>query len=226
MNKIKYNPQKHHRKSIRLKGYDYSQAGLYFITICTQNREHYFGEIQNGKMILSPMGVLADILWYEIPHHTQFVALGDFVVMPNHIHGILVIDKPDDVIDGTLPGGTLPDIGTLPVGTLHVGTLPVGTLHATSLQQPQQPQQPHATSLPQQPPKNQNMSDISPKSNTVSAIIRSYKSAVTFHGNRLGFNNGWQPRFHDHIIRNDAEYQRISDYIITNPENWREDKFY
>ena len=88
------------------------------------------------------------------------------------------------------------------------GTLPVGTLHATSLQ-PQQP-----------PPKNQKMSDISPKSNTVSSIIRSYKSAVTLHGNRLGLNNGWQPRFYDHIIRDDAEYQRISDYIITNPENW------
>ncbi|MBS1643411.1 MAG: transposase [Bacteroidetes bacterium] len=195
---MKYDPQKHHRKSIRLKGYDYSQAGLYFITICTQNREHYFGEIRNGKMVLSPMGVLADILWYEIPNHTQSVALGDFVVMPNHIHGILIIDKPDGGIDEAFP----------------VRTLPVRTLHARS------------PPPPQKQPKNQIMSDISPKSKTVSAIVRSYKSAVTFHGNRLGLNNGWQSRFHDHIIRNDAEYQRISDYIISNPENWGKDKFY
>ena len=70
------------------------------------------------------------------------------------------------------------------------------------------------------------MAAISPKSNTVSTMIGSYKSAVTKHANRLGFDNGWQSRFHDHIIRNDAEYQRISDYIIGNPANWKNDKFF
>lgn len=100
----------------------------------------------------------------------------------------------------------------------------VGSLHATSLQH-QHPQHQHPQHPQHQHQKNQNMSGISPKSNTVSAIIRSYKSALTFHGKRLGLNNGWQPRFHDHIIRNDADYQRISDYIITNPESWKEDKF-
>ena len=61
--------------------------------------------------------------------------------------------------------------------------------------------------------------------NTISSIIGSYKSAVTKHANRLGFKNGWQTRFHDHLIRNDAAYQRISDYIVNNPSNWKEDKF-
>jgi putative transposase len=70
------------------------------------------------------------------------------------------------------------------------------------------------------------MASISPKSNTISTIVRSYKSAVTKHANRLGLENGWQSRFHDHIIRNDAEFQRISDYIINNPNNWTDDKFY
>ena len=70
------------------------------------------------------------------------------------------------------------------------------------------------------------MAHISPKSNTISTIIRSYKSAVTKHANRLGIENGWQSRFHDHIIRNDAEYQRINDYIETNPLNWEQDKFF
>ena len=70
------------------------------------------------------------------------------------------------------------------------------------------------------------MADISPKSNSVSTIIRSYKSAVTKHANRLGLENGWQPRFHDHIIRNDVEYQRIANYINNNPAQWQEDKFY
>lgn len=69
------------------------------------------------------------------------------------------------------------------------------------------------------------MAAISPKSNPISTIIRSYKSAVTKHANQLGLENGWQSRFHDHIIRNDAEYQRISDYIIHNPAYWKEDTF-
>lgn len=61
---------------------------------------------------------------------------------------------------------------------------------------------------------------------TVSSILGGYKSAVTKHANRLGMENGWQSRFHDHIIRNNDEYQRISNYIITNPANWKDDKFY
>lgn len=81
--------------SARAQWWDYGWNGAYFITICTQNREHFFGEIRNGKMNLSPTGTIADILWYEIQHHAQFVELGDFVVMPNHIHGILILDKPD-----------------------------------------------------------------------------------------------------------------------------------
>lgn len=84
----------------------------------------------------------------------------------------------------------------------------------------------HASSLPPPPPKNKKMAKISPKADSVSAILRSYKSAITKHANRLGFENGWQTRFNDHIIRNDVEYQRIADYIATNPANWRDDKFY
>jgi REP element-mobilizing transposase RayT len=146
-------------------------------------------------MHVSPLGAIADVLWHEIPNHAPFVELGDFVVMPNHIHGILILDKPDEVNE---MGGN-PD--------------PVETLHATSLHH----HQPHR--------KNEKMAAISPKSNSVSTIIRSYKSAVTKHANRLGLENGWQARFHDHIIRDDAEYQRISDYIIRNPQNWKNDKF-
>jgi REP element-mobilizing transposase RayT len=82
--------------SARLQTWDYGSNGLYFITICTQNREHYFGEIQNGKMILSEIGILANKYWNEIPEHFPFVILDAFVVMPNHVHGIIIIDKPDN----------------------------------------------------------------------------------------------------------------------------------
>lgn len=86
---MKYNPQKHHRKSIRLKGYDYSQAGLYFITICIHNRECLFGEIENGIMIMNDMGKIADQCWAEIPRHFPNAVLHEYIIMPNHIHGII-----------------------------------------------------------------------------------------------------------------------------------------
>lgn len=83
--------------STRLQTWDYSKNGAYFITICTQNREHFFGNIQNGMMQLSEIGKLAERYWLEIPEHFPFVELGNFVVMPNHFHGILIINKIDDL---------------------------------------------------------------------------------------------------------------------------------
>jgi len=82
--------------SARLQNWDYRWAGAYFITICTQNREYYFGDIINGKMQLSNIGVIADILWHEIKNHAQNVELGEFIVMPNHIHGILILNNNYD----------------------------------------------------------------------------------------------------------------------------------
>jgi len=192
--------------SARLQNWDYTNQGMYFITICTKNREHYFGEIENNKMILSNAGVIADLMWYEIKNHTKNIELGEFVIMPNHIHGILIITDNESVADTTT------------VETLHV----VETLHATSL---------HATSLQHetpQPPtiKNEQMAKISPKSNSISTIVRSYKSAVTKHAHRLGFDFAWQTRFHDHIIRDQKSFDTITNYIITNPLNWENDKFH
>ncbi|MEZ4984907.1 MAG: transposase [Saprospiraceae bacterium] len=80
----------------RAQWWDYGRNGAYFITICTKDRHYFFGEIADEKMILSPVGAIADVLWHQIPHHAPFVELGAFVVMPNHIHGILVLNKPPD----------------------------------------------------------------------------------------------------------------------------------
>lgn len=195
--------------SARAQWWDYGWNGAYFITICAHNRERLFGEIVDGRMILSHLGIIADILWYEIPFRSRYVELGDFVVMPNHMHGILILNRPagddDAQYNDARAGGDI----------LRGDDDDVQTLRATSLHHHH-----HHDS-----PKNQKMAEISPKSNSISTIIRSYKSAVTKHANRLGLKNGWQTRFHDHIIRNDAEYQRISDYIVANPRNWEKDKF-
>jgi putative transposase len=95
--------------SARLQNWDYGWSAPYFVTICTQNRECNFGEIVDGKMQLSVIGEMAQKYWMEIPKHFPFVTLDAFVVMPNHVHGIVVIDKP---------------VETLHVETLHATSLP------------------------------------------------------------------------------------------------------
>ena len=88
---MKYNPDIHHRRSIRLRGYDYTRAGAYFVTACTHARECLFGQIVGGEMCLSAFGLVADAYWQSIPDHFAGVELDAFVVMPNHIHGIVVL---------------------------------------------------------------------------------------------------------------------------------------
>jgi len=86
------------RKSPRLQGYDYSQEGAYFVTICTHRRAHWFGEVANYEMQLSEIGVIAQACWSKIPNHYPHVELDHFVVMPNHVHGIIVLhDLPDAI---------------------------------------------------------------------------------------------------------------------------------
>jgi putative transposase len=159
--------------------WSYGWAVAYFITICTADREHLFGHIAGGTMVLSPVGEIAEQFWYEIPGHANAVKLGAFQVMPNHIHGIVLLGNRGD-------GGNETDTGTVPPARQRF--------------------------------RNQGK-------NTISSIVGGYKSAVTRHARRAGFVFGWQGRFHDHIIRNNDEYQQINDYIETNPLRWAEDRF-
>lgn len=93
---MKFDPQKHHRRSIRLKEYDYTQPGGYFITIVAYQRATLFGKIVNGEIQLNALGIIADECWRAIPDHFPNVELGAFVVMPNHVHGILAINEDVD----------------------------------------------------------------------------------------------------------------------------------
>lgn len=88
---------KYQIKSTRLENWDYSWNAIYFITICTQNREFYFGNILEGKMNLSSIGQMAKTYWEEIPQHFPFVELNKFIVMPNHIHGIVIIENSENI---------------------------------------------------------------------------------------------------------------------------------
>lgn len=172
--------------SARWQQWDYRWLGGYFITICTKNRQHYLGTITNGKMQLSSVGILADVFWHEIKNHALNVELYAFVVMPNHIHMILILNGENG--DGNNGGN---------VQTGHALSLSIGHHRFQNIGK-----------------------------NSVSSIIGSYKSAVSKHARRLGINFQWQTRFHDHVIRDEAEYQRIANYIQNNPQNWSSDNFF
>jgi putative transposase len=188
-------PQYHNRQSTRLKGYDYSQAGAYFITICVNNREYMFGKIEDGKMIMNKIGETSKKYLTEIPQHFPNACIGEYVVMPNHVHLILVLN---DV--RTCHGMSLQDASENIVGTRH------------------------GVSTQTQPNSNQFGKPIS---GSVSVIINHFKSSVKRWCNKNGhLYFTWQPRFHDHIIRNEISRQNIADYIVSNPAKWKEDMFY
>ena len=185
--------------SARLQHWDYGWNAAYFVTICTHNRQCFFGEISNGKMELSEMGKTATIYWMEIPDHFPFVNLGAFVVMPNHIHGIVVIDKPQTV------NAPIPD----PVETPNLGVSTNGVTNNV------------ANGV-----TNMNDKNNDPwKPGTLGVIINQYKRKCTIESRKIDPEFAWQSRFHDHIIRDEKSYQNISQYIINNPANWDDDKF-
>lgn len=165
--------------SARWAAWDYGSNAAYFITICTAHREHYFGAVVKGAMILAPAGQAAVDCWKEIPAHFPFVVLDEFVVMPNHVHGIIVIDKT------------------------------VETQNFASLQS-------------SQPPTNR----FGPQSQNLASIVRGYKIGVTKFARQNNISFGWQERYHDHVIRNDAEHNRIRQYIQQNPSKWNDDTYY
>jgi len=208
---------KYRVSSIRLQNWDYGWNAAYFITICTQNRQHYFGDVVDGKMRLSPIGILADVFWHEIKNHTKNVELGAFVVMPNHVHGILILNSDGVNNDNKNINGIGGNVGDDNINVCNNDGVVVGTRHALSLlHDPRQipPQQ----TIGQKRFQNQGK-------NTVSSIVGSYKSAVTKHAHRLDYNFAWQARFYEHIIRNIQSLERIEKYIINNPTKWSNDRF-
>ena len=96
---MKYDPDKHHRRSIRLKGYDYSQAGAYFVTICTQDRECLFGDVVDGEMRLNDAGQMVHRIWNDLSVKYPDIEMDEFVVMPNHVHGIIMLSGRGDPCD-------------------------------------------------------------------------------------------------------------------------------
>jgi REP element-mobilizing transposase RayT len=195
----KYDPNIHHRRSIRLKGYDYSQAGLYFITICTQNRECLFGHITNGEMILNDAGKMVETEWLNLKTRFPNIELHEYVVMPNHFHGILEI------------------VGAALVAAQSAQSALVAAQSAQSQTEKDKGQ-------PQGIAPTKTVGDMMDafKSITTVEYIRGVKNSgwQPFDGKL------WQRNYYEHIIRNEKSYETISEYILNNPAKWQDDKFY
>lgn len=121
---MKYNPDKHHRRSVRLKGYDYSAAGAYFITIGTFQRHGLFGQVVNGEMQLNEFGAIAAECWQGIPDHFPHIEPDGWVVRPNRVHGILVAKAPTGVFGNTPQKFHIPIFGKMSSGSIRVSSFP------------------------------------------------------------------------------------------------------
>ncbi|MBN2279572.1 MAG: hypothetical protein JXQ65_03240 [Candidatus Marinimicrobia bacterium] len=189
---------RYRKDSTRLKYWDYGSNAAYFITICTKNRVNYFGEIVDHEMRLTEIGKVAVEEWHKTKELRQDmnIELGDFTVMPNHIHGIIIIGENQYNSKDAMYG---------------VSTDPQPD---QSIQDGKGKDAMHGVSA------------FGPQSKNLSSIIRGYKSSVTIQAKKLNPAFSWQPRYYDHIIRDDRAYENISNYIITNPARWHEDKFF
>jgi len=212
--------KKYRIPTARAEWWNYSNNGAYFITICTHRRIHYFGEIVNQRMILSQVGKSAESCWHDIPNHFPYVQLGGFVVMPNHLHGIIIINK--QCSQHSLETHDFSP-HSLEAHDFSPHSLETQDFSPHSLET--QDFSPHSletqdfASLPVQ--KNK----FGPQSQNLASIVRGYKIGVTKLSKSAFLDFRWQARFHEHIIRNEAEYHRIQYYIATNPMNWKNDTF-
>ncbi|WP_396167789.1 transposase [Flavobacterium sp.] len=203
--------------SSRLQTWDYGTNGAYFITICTQSREHFFGVVQNGTMQLSETGKIAEQLWIEIPNQFPFIELGNFVVMPNHVHGILIINK---IVS--------PSVETRFIASKNIESIDIKETRFIASKNIESIDNKETRLIASLPNKNGGFSgDKNPMLNdTISKIIRWYKGRCTFECRKINSDFSWQSRFHDHIIRNSKSFDIIQNYIFENPMNWEKDKFY
>ena len=173
-------------------GYD---GGIYFVTMCTAERLHFFGEIKDAQMYLSDVGRIAHDNFANVTAHYPYAEIPLFTVMPNHIHAIIVID------------GNEYDNKSL---------TSVKTMCTSSLQPPQQRWKTDVV--------NDKMRSISHKRGALSVVISGLKRAVTCYAHENGIPFAWQPRFHDRIVRNQDELNRIAEYIDTNVTKWDKDE--
>ncbi len=207
---------KYRIQSSRLASWDYGWPGYYFVTICTKNRQCYFGEIH----CLSKIGRIVQTEWLKTPEirPDMNLELGEFVVMPNHFHAIIRIGENEfntqrrDAMHCVSTRGMEPtgDLDPKPGDSNHHSE----TMHSVS------------TTTTDKGDINSPQNKFGPQSKNLASIIRGFKSSVTRKARKIRLDFQWQSRFHDQVIRDEKSLNTISEYIRYNPANWEADKFF
>ncbi|HWQ99839.1 MAG TPA: hypothetical protein VN397_03265 [Candidatus Methylomirabilis sp.] len=218
-----------YRKSIRLKDHNYSQPGEYFVTVCTNNGESRFGEVTDGRMYENEFGSIIRSSWLQLPGIYPGVMLDEFIIMPNHFHGILIIAEsvvPSAVGAGSpRPAGDGVERQDMPTGFPDIICHDGGPrcIQQGGETPPLQGERDHAGRFK----KHGNVS-ISTHNLTLGQFVARFKYETTRDVNLLRHTPGvrlWQRDFYDRVIRSDKEFQAIQDYILMNPLKWTEDEF-
>lgn len=220
---------RHQRRSLRLPGYDYAQVGAYFVTLCTQHRICLFGKIVGGEMQLNEAGKMIHAVWHQLPKRFDTLVLGEFIVMPNHIHGILVLqagdsktgdhkDHPNMVQNTTRRGESR--IRPHAAGNTNDGDDHAGGDHAGG----DHKDRPYAAPDTTRP--RGTLAD------TVGRMLQAFKSITTHayitgvkqHGWLPFAGKLWQRNYWEHIVRNESDGHQIREYIHNNPAKWALDQ--
>jgi putative transposase len=212
--------------SARLPHWDYGADGGYFITICVNEMRHEFGEIVHDGLAPTPLGEIAGLHWLEIPTRFLYARLDAHVIMPNHMHGILIIDKgamphhgtdyEGNAIDVVGDDGNRHGIDGKPNAIDVVGD--DGNGHGVETR--------FIASL-HHDPRGGVTGHMNPMlHHNVARIVRWYKGRCAYEMRKVNPAFRWQARFWDRVIRNEAEYERIRNYILNNPAKWQQDRFY
>jgi putative transposase len=246
---LKDSSKKHQRKSIRLSEYDYSFPNWYYITICTHERRILFGKIENGKMILNKLGNVVEEEWMRTKEIRKYVDLDNFVIMPNHLHGIIIIEQSIEKNNFQSSSQTTENVGA----TRRIGPTDLqgrGELNSPTgddsgriqyaptkikLKSPLKTiDDVGATRWVAQNKEDRAIQRIAPTkqtliSNSLGSIIGQYKSKVTKRLRELSGNSDlkiWQRNYYEHIIRNEIDLQNIRKYITLNPLKWEIDEYF
>jgi len=193
--------EKYRIKSIRLQNWDYSNPGYYFITTCVKDRRCVFGKIVNDKMVLNELGYIVQRCWYDLLNHYNNCKLDAYIIMPNHVHGVIQINYPN--VETGLKQRNVNTHFNVETGlkqrnvnthfNVETGLKPVST---DKIQYP------------------------------LSEIVRGFK---TFSSRKINLNNSninfqWQKSYYDHVIRGEKDLNRIRNYIQNNPLKWSRDR--
>ena len=199
---LKDDSAKHQRKSIRLSEYDYSFPNWYYITICTHERRNLFGKIKNGKMILNKFGNVVEGEWIRTKEARKYVDLDYYVIMPNHLHGIIIIEQSIEKNNVQSPLNTTKNVGATRQVAQNKDVRAIRRIAPTK-----------QTLIP----------------NSLSSIIGQFKSKVKKRLREISGNPDlkiWQRNYYEHIIRNEIDLQNIRRYITLNPLKWEIDEYF